>query len=325
MNLGLRARRRFAAAVTCLAMLGVAVAACTSGTDPVAASRKAFEKRAVQVARAWEASATAGLWQHSLVMLSTVTWRPDLWPGPSLVTKIGEPTFSAVSASWYVLDLPPGQQPTPRSGTVTFSDGSTLAVPLESPTKAFQEFVAPGPCHPAATPPAAPTPPSGATADCPRARITGVALGIRHVMTGRGEADVPMWLYTIPGVDIPLERVAIDPSAYSLPRGTGGGTENTGVDYVAPGFYGSASLQAVDGTAVTYRVWAGACDKVLGPLVYEDAKAVVVGATVIEYTGSCQASLNLHRMSVTLRAPLGDRIVLDGVTGNPLPLWQADF
>lgn len=318
----MRAHRRFVAVVTCLATLGVGGAGCTRGTDPAAASRKAFEARAVQVAHAWEASAVAKSWQHSLVMLSPVTRRPDQWPGPSLQTEVDPATYGAISVSFYLLDLPPGQPPAPRTGTVTFSDGTTLAVPLESPARAFHEFVGQGPCHPSATPPAAPTPPSGATADCPRARITSVTLGTRHLMTGRGEADLPMWLFTVPGVPHPIERIAVDPSAYSLATGVGG-TENSGADFVSPGFYGSDSLRSADGTALTFRVFSGACDDVVGPLVYEDARTVVVGATVIKATsGACQDSLDGHLMSVKLRAPLGNRIVLDGATGRPLTLFE---
>jgi len=311
-----------AAGLTGLMLLACATAGCTPAVDPTAASRSAFGKRAVQVARDWEASPAGKSLPRSLVLLSDVMWRPYLYSDRDPSVHLDEPTIGALTSDWYVLDLSPSRPPVPTSGVVTFADGDTLTVPLESPVKAAKGFIQPAPPPCPVTRPSVPGA-SGPASGCVRLRITGVTMGARHLLTGRGEADLPVWRYAIDGLGTPLERVAVDPGAYSLPpAGSSGGTQNTGPGYVSPGFARAQSLQAIGGRALTYRVWCG--ERVvrdLEPLVYEDAKTVVIGATAV-VPGGNMLTLQMNLVSVTLARPLGDRVVLDAVTGRLLSLWQ---
>ena len=298
------------------------MAPAVAGCDPAAAQRKqveaAFNARAAQVAHEWEASATAISWQHSLVILSEVTWRPYRHDRIPAGLVIDQPTRAALDYAWYVLDLPRSQPPSPRSGAVTFADGSTLAVPLRTAAEALHDFAQQGPCKPSATKPVLPVPPDGATVDCPRAKITGAVLTDRHVMTGRGEADMPIWRYTIPGLPDPVDHIAIDPSAMLVP-GDPVGYDPPDSGFGA-GFEGIDSLIVVDGAALTLRYTKGDTYRDVYPLVYEDAETVVVGYGRIRPEGPESTVALIGPLDVTLRSPVGTRVVLDVVSGRPLAL-----
>ncbi|HKD97538.1 MAG TPA: hypothetical protein VKB69_08020, partial [Micromonosporaceae bacterium] len=255
---------RLAAAAAGLALLVPAVAGC----DARAAARKqvkaAFDTRAAQIAHDWEASATAASWRRSLVILSDITWRPYPHDRIPAGVFVDTPTLAAIQNAWYLPDLPP-DQPSPPSGVVTFADGSTLTVPLRTASAALHDFAQQRPCEPSATPPVLPVPPDGATVDCPRAKITGAVLATRHVMTGRGEADVPVWRYTIPGLAEPLEHVAIDLLAMLIPDDV----ESEPVfNNFSAGFEGVDSLKGVDTTALTLRITTEGPYRDVYPLVY---------------------------------------------------------
>jgi len=207
--------------------------------------------------------------------------------------------------------------PAPPPGTVTFAGGDTLTVPLETATEAYRDMAPP---QPLCLPPLRPTPPP---TDDPQActvlTITRAELVEGHLLTGRGEATVPMWRFTVAGLDRPVERVAVEPSSITqVPREQTTGVGDGGSDDVTPGFTGVSSLESASGTTVTLRVFAGYCDDDVGPLVYEDTNVVVVGAVDTRWYGGCPAALALHRITVELAAPIGDRVVLDVVTGHPL-------
>jgi hypothetical protein len=79
----------------------------------------------------------------------------------------------------------------------------------------------------------------------------------------------------------------------------------------------------VDGNRLTYRLGVGACDTGITPLLLERDDVVVVGGGVTRSTGLCTAQLKLEPVTVTLKAPLGARPVLDVVTGTPLALVRG--
>jgi hypothetical protein len=143
--------------------------------------------------------------------------------------------------------------------------------------------------------------------------VTGVTLGSASVRTSRGQAEVPAWLFTVEGLRVPVARLAVAASAVGTPP-----------EGIAPGrpaddgVVAATDLRAVTGDRIDYRVGVGACDGPPTPLVLERDDVVVLGAGVVRSTGPCTLQLVMKPLTVTLKAPLGDRAVLDVASGAPL-------
>ncbi|HKD97539.1 MAG TPA: hypothetical protein VKB69_08025 [Micromonosporaceae bacterium] len=287
--------------------------------------QREFDTRAAEVAEAWKTSGIAENWHHGFVPLSTLTLLPD--GDGTDATKL------ALAQGWFQLRAPLLLPPPP--GTVTFADGTTMKVPLQTVEDAYRQIATEPPAGCGATPaPVVPTPlpttpdavpPDSAgpsdgggssgstgTVPCKLLTITNLTLGTDHLLTSRGVATVPVWQFHVPGLDKPVERVAVDPSAITPPPGI----DSPGADL--PGIVGGQSIQSVDGTALTFRVVLGHCDVDVHALVYEDADVVVVGATKTTPKHICDDMAVIQPLDVTLGSPLGARVVLDVSTGNPL-------
>ncbi len=317
------------ASVLILAGLAAGCAQKTTGTgsspgQPGDSTRQAFDKRAAQVAKAWEASGNAQKWQHGFIPLTGLTLAPN--GDGTAATK-----FALVNG-WYRLRAPL-PHPMPQ-GTITFPDGSAMTVPLEPAQDAYQQIATAPPAgcgkpEPLPTairpvPPITSVPPSapdggsgtsgssGGQEPCTVLTITRIALGSDQLLTSRGEATVPGWQFTVSGLDKPVERVAVDPSAITQSPVTDG--QGGRLDNIAAG----QSLASAGGTALTFRVTLGDCDKNVTPLVYEDTGAVVVGASYTNTASVCDDMALIKSFDVTLSAPVGARVVLDVVSGNPL-------
>ncbi|WP_446218522.1 hypothetical protein [Micromonospora sp. IBHARD004] len=313
-----------------IALLGlpllVAAGCAPAGSGPAAGGPsagspdhrwEAFDQRAVEVAEAWRPGPA---------------WRTGYVPLQDATVLTGDPGFgpdteAAFRAGWYrdQIALPSAK---PDDGTVRFPDG-TLRVPLVSAAEAYARLdqgdppacdgrpkepgrpkdgptIEPGPDGPVSSP-----------AD-PRAciplTVTALRLGTAPVRTSRGVADVPAWLFTVTELKVPVARLAVAASAVAaVPEG------------VAPtrpapdGVVGAQDLAApAEGARLTYRLGVGACDTGITPLVLERDDVVVVGGGVTRSTGGCTDQLLIHPVTVTLRAPLGVRPVLDVLTGAPL-------
>ncbi len=312
------------------ALLGVtmllALTACgqTGGPGDTGPDHRqsAFEQRAAEVARTWQAAPALKSWQTGYVPLQE----------PTLL--VGDPGFDdetkqAFAAGWYreQIKLPTSR---PADGTVHFPDG-TLTVPLVSAAEAYQQLRQgdPPPCParpmapPAANPSAGPdgsdgpdrSVSSGPPSACILLTITDAKLGTVAVRTSRGEAQVPAWLFTIEELTAPVARIAVAPSAVGAVPEVGAPAGNLSPDLVA-----AQDLTRVTGAELTYRLGIGACDTDPTPLVWEEADLVVVGGAVTRTEKACNALLVLEPVTVTLDAPLGARAVLDAMTGQPLRL-----
>ncbi|WBB56629.1 hypothetical protein [Verrucosispora sp. WMMD573] len=307
-----------------LALLGLPLlmmmAGCARpGTEPTGPGipndrHEAFEQRATAVAQAWRPGAA---WATGYVPLEEPT------------VLVGEPAFTeetklAFHAGWYrqQVPLPPG---TPADGTVRFPDGE-LRVPLVSAAEAYRQVDQgdPPPCPgrpkdpgtpPPANPPDGPDAPvsSGPQAACIPLTVTGVELGAAPVRTSRGEAHVPAWLFTVEEIDAVVARLAVAPDAV--------GDLPDPVEPSAPApqdLVSAQDVESADGTTLNFRLGVGSCDTGITPLVQEHDHVVVVGGTVVRSTGVCDDMLRLEPVTVTLRAPLADRPVLDVVSATPL-------
>lgn len=82
---------------------------------------------------------------------------------------------------------------------------------------------------------------------------------------------------------------------------------------------GAQRLTSVGDSTLGYTIGIGGCDHNPTAQVYESADAVVIGATVERTMGACPDYLKLQPVTVTLGQPLGDRAVLDAVTGQAVP------
>ncbi|MGR6317414.1 hypothetical protein Q2K19_05880 [Micromonospora soli] len=316
-----------------LALLGLpllVLAGCaTPGSGPAAPTGAtpdqrwaAFDQRAAEVADAWRPGQA---------------WRSGYVPLEDATVLTGDPGFTGETKlvftnGWFRHQIPMPTA-TPPDGTIRFPDG-TLRVPLVSAAEAYAQLDKgdPPPCEgrPMAPPPApgggvakpggptiqpGPDGPVSTAVDtpCVPLTVTGVTLGSAPVRTSRGQAEVPAWLFTVEGMRVPVARLAVAAGAIgAVPEGVG--TDRPLTD----GVVSVQSLDGVDGTRLDYRVGVGACDTGVTPLVLERDDVVVLGAGVTRSTGPCTLQLVLKPVSVTLKAPLGDRAVLDVAGVTPL-------
>ncbi|MET7965369.1 hypothetical protein [Micromonospora sp. NPDC005305] len=278
---------------------------------------EAFDQRATEVADAWRPGPA---------------WRSGYVPLDEATVLAGDPGFDdetkqAFLNGWYrdQIAFPTAR---PADGTIRFPDG-TLRVPLVSAAEAYAQLdqgdpppcegrpSSPGPGRPKGGPTIEPGPDgwvaTQAPSPCVPLTVTGVTLGSASVRTSRGAATVPAWLFTVEGLRVPVARVAVAPSAV--------GTAPEGIAPSRPaddGVVAATDLRAVDGNRIDYRVGTGACDGPPTPLVLERDDVVVLGAGVVRSTGACTMQLVMKPLTVTLKAPLGNRAVLDVASGTPL-------
>ncbi|MFC8848095.1 MULTISPECIES: hypothetical protein [unclassified Micromonospora] len=327
-----------------LPLLVVAAGCAPAGSEPSAGSTpagspdqrfEAFGQRAAEVAGAWRPG---------------TAWTGGYLPLQEPTVLLGDPGFTADTeqafrSGWYrdQIEVPTAR---PAAGAIRFPDG-TLTVPLVSAAEAYRQLDQgdPPPCEGRPKTPGRPAKPgsgpivepgpdgptvgegpyghSGGPNDpvssepssaCVPLTVTAVTLGTAPVHTSRGEAQVPAWLFTIDELTAKVARLAVADAPGALPEGVA----PTGP---APdGVVGAQDLRAVDGAKLTWRVGVGACDTGITPLVWERDDVVVVGGGVIRATGMCIDLLKLEPVTATLKAPLGNRPVLDVVTGAPLVL-----
>ncbi|GHE97073.1 hypothetical protein GCM10018772_21560 [Streptomyces fumanus] len=254
-----------------------------------AQSPRVREERARQVADAWRGSAAAATWARGYYPMADAVQEPvSGWRGAA-----DERAFETRN---FVLD---GELPrTPSAfGKVDWGDGEELTRPLMGSKKAYRSFALDRSAGPHLT-------------------VTGARLGTTTIVTSRGKATVPAWLFTLEHYDTPLKRVAVTPSKLPEPpigrarQGAAGGLRSI------PRLTGTAA----DGRSVTVRATHGSCDD--GPVVtaLETGESVVLSASVkgVE-RGACPADMIEQNVRVGLSRPLGDRILLDALTGRPVP------
>ncbi|MEU6814660.1 hypothetical protein [Streptomyces sp. NPDC046860] len=252
-------------------------------------SLRVQEERARQVADAWRGSAPAAAWARRYYPMADAVQNPSSgWRSTA-----DERAFQTKN---FVLG---GDLPSTASalGKVDWGEGKTLNRPLIGAKKAYESFALNRSAGPHLT-------------------VTGARLGSTTIVTSRGNAAVPAWLFTLEGYDTPLVRVAVTPS--KLPESPIGPARQG----AAGGLRNVARLAgtAADGRSVTVRATHGSCDD--GPVV----KALETGESVVLYasvkapeSGACTAEMIEQGVKVTLSRPIGDRLLLDAFTGRPVP------
>ncbi|MCK2140174.1 hypothetical protein MWG58_03850 [Streptomyces sp. WAC00276] len=237
------------------------------------------------MAEAWEGSAAAKAWRTGYHPVEAAV-RP---PRGGLRGAADE---RAYEERHFALDgkLPVQQ---PGDGTVRWGKGDSLKRPVQSAAESYRALAA------------------GGGGEGAPLTVTGVERGEMRLATSRGPATVPAWLFLLEGYDAPLSWAAVTPSP--LPRSpiarTGGAPQ---VDRIV--------ATSRDGRAVTVIAWHGACDDGAVVEALESRGSVVLSGSVKgQKPGNCTKQAIGQRVTVKLERPVGERVLLDAHTGQPLP------
>lgn len=277
------------------ALLGLALAAallagCAQQPEagsPTLASQ--FDQRAEKVAQAWRAAGVG----DAFVPMGSLTEAPEEgFPDGDLKLAFIEGRYT-LSAT---LPTEAGK------GTIRYPDGKTAEVPLVSAEAAYLAIDK-----------------GDAAQGQPALEVTSAEAGTAKILTTRGQAEVPVWRFTIKGVNHPVVRVAVAPEAIKqLPAPPAEPADPS------EHLVGTQDLTSAEGDKIDYRLGVGACDKGIVPLVWESDDVIVIGGKITEPPGpdmACTAQLLLHPVSVTLKAPVGSRVILD-IYGSPPPMQR---
>ena len=251
-----------------------------------------WDDRAQQVADAWDGSKAAEAYRTGYYPLGDAT----PLPGKGFHNDDDKTAFMLEN---YVLR---GELPTtaPAEGKVKWAGGESLTLPL---LDARQSYTALDRVD---------------SPQDPQLTVTSVKLGEMSIVTSRGPATVPAWLFTLEGYDEPLRRAAFKPAKLPKPpieRAAGGRSTRDGLEEL-----GRLSEVSEDGRSVTVMAYHGSCDD--GPVVdalETDGSVVLSASSPGGNPGEiCTADLRGERVTVKLDRPLGDRILLDAFMGRPL-------
>ncbi|WP_406487852.1 hypothetical protein [Streptomyces phaeochromogenes] len=245
-------------------------------------------ERARQVSDAWEGSEAARVWREGYFPLGD----PVRLPEGAFHSDADKQAYQR--QNFELRGSLPGAPP--KKGEVRWRGGGSLAVPVVSARAAYEKV-------------------GGGSIPGPRLTVTGARLREMTIHTSRGSATVPAWHFRIKGYDTPLKRVAVvasklpKPPVKPAPDLTEDLWELPGLDTVSR-----------DGRTVVLRAHHGSCDDGPGVDVLESADNVVFSAWIRNPSdGPCTKELRAKNVTVKLDRPVGDRMLLDGFTGRPVP------
>ncbi|MER5934473.1 hypothetical protein [Streptomyces sp. NPDC002054] len=286
--------------MTALALVGVGCGATDGPGSPVSqagpgGATAVPRGRMAEVARAWEGSAALKRWREGFHPLQ------DVIRLPQGAFRNGEDKNAYLGQNFTLrTELPPAAPP---PGRITWSDGSTLPVaPLSAPDTygLFDQ-------------------------EPDRARalvVTAARFGELTLNTSRGPARVPAWFFTLEGYDTPLARVAIGPDRLPAPPiGPVSAYAHGG-----SGWLSGHTAASPEATRFTVAASHGSCEEVAVEEVLEGADTVVLaaGTTPRGRAGAvCDAAAHLKDVPVELSRPLGSRVLLDAVSGAPIPFYSG--
>jgi hypothetical protein len=190
----------------------------------------------------------------------------------------------------------------PGKREIRWTDGPKVDAQVLSAAQALQELIADvaKPCKTSCTP----------------LEVTDANLATSLAETSTGPAEVPTWVFTLQGTAVRITRVAVDRSVTVTPGPWNVDDPPVGISIVAArGEPDSATLEvdfvgAQAACKIEYRV----------EPVESDQAVVVIVAERPETDHGCPAIGVMDTVEVTLGAPLGDRVVLEGRQGLPVPV-----
>ncbi|MEU6440399.1 hypothetical protein [Streptomyces sp. NPDC047046] len=252
--------------------------------------------RAREVADAWDDSAAAASWRQGFYPMADAV-EP---PAGGFRTDADQKAYHAKS---FVLD---GVIPSVAlgEGTVHWHDGTRLKRPLISAHTAWTQL-------------------DQSSGSGPHLTVKKIKLGEMEVNTSRGLAVVPAWLFTLNGYANPLRRIAITPSALPtpplspLPAERAAGTRQANRLVRAP-----KDMHR----NITVAVTRGACERQPTAAALETRQSIVVMISTLSASKSadpCSSEAYEERINIRLSKPIGERILLDAVTGRPVPYGQT--
>jgi hypothetical protein len=190
-------------------------------------------------------------------------------------------------------------------GVVTWPGGSSMKVPVLSETRTFSELTSSKECPSCVTTPL---------------DVTAASPATLAVATSRGIAEVPAWAFTLKGVSGPVIQAALPPASYVTP-GRNGSPSAARLAPLGKAFTG-AELGAVsaDGRTLTLQLFGSPCDATWGGLATEAGGAVVIGGWEVDPNPNAPCAAVGVGFSTTVRlpAPVGDRVIIDASTGQPV-------
>lgn len=281
-------RTHVARTVGLLVPFALLLAGCGSEQGSSRSQTRESESRAQKVADAWDGSRAAEVWRAGYYPMADVVQLPD----NAFRNSADKMAYGAQN---FVLD---GELPTtsPEKGKVEWRSGGSLTLPLMDARQAYDTVARGGD-------------------DGPHLTVTKAKLGRTTLVTSRGPATVPAWLFTLKGYDTPLKRVAIEPS--ELPKSPIGPARETPMDTLMP--LEQFIKAGADGRSVTVLAGHGACDDGAAVHALETDGSVVLSAAIVgSNDGSCTAQLLMEKVTVKLERKLGDRVLLDAFTGAPV-------
>ncbi|WP_217145691.1 hypothetical protein [Streptomyces sp. AC627_RSS907] len=281
-------------AMSCVTLLGTVVAGpvvagCGGPSgDDAGADADAVARRARQVAAAWEGSAAADAWRAGYHPMGDVIQLPR----GGLRSEADARAYRDRSFVRH------GELPATRAGEgrVTWAAGGSLTRPMTGAEDAYRSLS------------------DGRVGDEPHLVVTGAKPGTMTLVTSRGPATVPAWVFTLDGYTSPLKRAAVLPSV--LPSPPIAPARDVPVQLLG-GLVGVAG----DGRSATVVARHGACDDGPAVEVLETPRSVVLSSSVKqrESGGDCTKQAKLQRVTVELARPVGDRVLLDAASGRPIP------
>lgn len=258
----------------------------------------AFDTLARQEAVAWARSPLAKAWRSGLVVLSP----SDLSSGPSGGFPSGQDKEDFGDGDLVFTGPTPSGAP---DGVVTWPGGSSMKVPVLSEARTFSELTSSRECPSCVTSPL----------DVTAAKPTTLA-----VATSRGTARVPAWAFTLKGVSGPVIQAALPPGSYVTP-GSHGSPSAARLAALGTAFTGAGNAAvSANGRTLTLWLFGGPCDATWGGLEAEADGAVVVGGWEVDPNPDtpCAAIGITLATTVRLPAPVGDRVIIDASTGQPV-------
>ncbi|MGA6173892.1 hypothetical protein ACPEIF_27020 [Streptomyces sp. NPDC012600] len=280
-------RTKLLAAGLCLLIAGLGVSACSSQDATEGKGTDELAHRARQVAAAWDGSTAASIRRAGYYPAGEETQPPE----GGLRTKADEQAYENRN---FVLRgaLPTG----PNEGRVTWADAATIMRPLVEADASYRALAGRG------------------VKGEPHLNVTGAELGEMNVATTRGLATVPAWLFTLDGYSSPLKQAAVAPSASPRPP-------IRPADDI-PGHPIHQFVQtAADGSSVTVVALQDACEGAPVVEALETRGSVVLSAPVQDRkkSGNCTKRAALRQVTVKLMQPMENRLLLDALTGEPVP------
>ncbi len=282
------------------ALFGVAVAAALVGCSVVPDfSAGALRSQAQAMLDAWDKT-VSGSDPSTPVFIGDLTGQLGDWE-----ETVGENNKEALYAGLLVAD---GDIPdtSPPADTIRWPDGRTQDVQLLSAADALREIS---------------TTATITCTDCQPMKVTAAKLASGTVETSRGPAEAPVWQYTLRGTAVVVTRVAVAERVRVVPPPWNADNPPQGISI-------EKAIGRPDGQVLTVSFLGapGPGSEPCGADYSAEAVESRIAVVVIVHeqahvtVGGCTAVGAARSATVTLAAPLGDRVVLEVKEGLPIPV-----